>query len=54
MAVGHHNIGDEDVAQVRALFSDAEFLELAMMAGQYIGLGRVLAMVQLEEASCPI
>ncbi len=54
MAVDHHNIGDEDVAQMRALFSDAEFLELSMMAGQYIGFGRVLAMLQLEVASCPI
>jgi hypothetical protein len=25
-----------------------------MMAGQYIGFGRVLAMLQLEVASCPI
>lgn len=33
--------------------SDAEFLELAMMAGQDIGLGRVLAMLQLEVASRP-
>jgi alkylhydroperoxidase family enzyme len=54
MAVDHHNIGDEDVAAMRTLFTDAEFLELAMMAGQYIGFGRVLAMLQLEVASCPI
>jgi alkylhydroperoxidase family enzyme len=54
MALDHHNIGDDDVAAMRKLFSDAEFLELAMMAGQYIGFGRVLAMLQLEVASCPI
>jgi alkylhydroperoxidase family enzyme len=54
MAVDHHNIGDHDVANMRRHFSDAEFLELAMMAGQYIGFGRVLAMLQLEVASCPI
>lgn len=54
LAVDHHNIGDEDVAAMRRHFSDAEFLELAMMAGQYIGFGRVLAMLQLEVASCPI
>ena len=54
MAVDHHNIDDADVARMRSLFSDAEFLELAMMAGQYIGFGRVLAMLQLEVASCPI
>lgn len=54
MALDHHNIGDEDVAAMRRHFSDGEFLELAMMAGQYIGFGRVLAMLQLEVASCPI
>lgn len=54
MAVDHHNIGDDDVARMRQHFSDAEFLELSMMAGQYIGFGRVLAMLQLEVASCPI
>jgi alkylhydroperoxidase family enzyme len=54
MAVDHHNIGDDDVAAMRKHFSDAEFLELSMMAGQYIGFGRVLAMLQLEVAACPI
>ena len=54
MAVDHHNIDDDDVAAMRRHFSDAEFLELSMMAGQYIGFGRVLAMLQLEVASCPI
>jgi alkylhydroperoxidase family enzyme len=54
MALDHHNIGDDDVAAMRRHFTDAEFLELAMMTGQYIGFGRVLAMLQLEIASCPI
>ena len=54
LAVDHHNISDDDVANMRKHFNDAEFLELAMMAGQYIGFGRVLAMLQLEVAACPI
>lgn len=54
MALDHHNIGDDDVAAMRRHFTDAEFLELAMMTGQYIGFGRVLAMLQLEIASCPV
>jgi alkylhydroperoxidase family enzyme len=54
MAIDHHNIDDDDVANMRKLFTDAEFLELSMMAGQYIGFGRVLAMLQLEVAACPI
>ena len=39
---------------LRAQFSEAELLELMMMTGQYIGFGRMLAMLQLEETSCPI
>jgi alkylhydroperoxidase family enzyme len=54
MAVDHHNISDDDVANMRRLFTDEEFLELSMMAGQYIGFGRVLALLQLEVAACPI
>ena len=54
MAVDHHNISDDDVANMRRLFTDEEFLELAMRAGQYIGFGRVLALLQLEVAACPI
>ena len=54
LAVDHHNISDDDVAAMRRHFSDAEFLELSMMAGQYTGFGRVLAMLQLEFAACPI
>jgi alkylhydroperoxidase family enzyme len=47
-------IHDAEVAIMRRHFTDAEFLELAMMTGQYIGFGRVLAMLQLEIASCPV
>ena len=54
MATAHHDITDEDVSAMRRLFSDAEFLELAMMTGQYIGFGRVLATLQLEVVACPI
>lgn len=54
MALDHHNIDDDAVAEMRKHFTDAEFLELSMMTGQYIGFGRVLAMLQLEVAACPI
>lgn len=54
MALEHHDIDDDAVAEMRSHFTDAEFLELSMMTGQYIGFGRVLAMLQLEVASCPI
>ncbi len=54
MALDHHSFGDETMRDLRAQFSEAELLELMMMTGQYIGFGRMLAMLQLEETSCPI
>lgn len=54
MALDHHGICDADIAALRRHFDDAAILELMMMAGQYIGFGRVLAILQLETASCPL
>jgi alkylhydroperoxidase family enzyme len=54
MALDHHSIGDADVAALREHFDEAELLELMMMAGQYIGFGRMLAILQLETVACPI
>jgi alkylhydroperoxidase family enzyme len=54
MAVDHHSIGDAEVAALREHFDDGAILELMMMAGQYIGFGRVLAILQLETVACPL
>ena len=54
MALDHFSIGDDAVRELREHFSEAELLELMMMAGQYIGFGRMLAILQLEETACPI
>ena len=54
MALDHHSIGDADIRALRELFDEAELLELMMMAGQFIGFGRMLAILQLEVVSCPI
>jgi alkylhydroperoxidase family enzyme len=54
MAAEHHDIGDADLEALHEHFDDAEILELMMMAGQYIGFGRTLAILQLETVSCPI
>lgn len=54
MAEDHHAIDDAFVRELRRHFSEAEMLELMMMAGQYVGFGRMLAILQLEEVSCPI
>lgn len=54
MAVDHFAIDDEAIRNMREHFSEAELLELMMMAGQYIGFGRMLAILQLENVTCPI
>jgi alkylhydroperoxidase family enzyme len=54
MAVDHHRIGDAEIEVLGEHFDDAEILELMMMAGQYIGFGRCLAILQLEDVTCPL
>ena len=54
LAVQHFDIDDSDVVALRTHFDDGEILELMMMAGQYIGFGRVLAVLQLETVACPL
>ena len=54
MALDHHTFSDAAMRDLKAQFSEAELLELMMMIGQYIGFGRMLAMLQLEETSCPL
>ena len=54
MALDHHGFDDAAMSALRQHFSEAETLELMMMIGQYIGFGRMLAMLQLEETHCPI
>lgn len=54
LAVAHHDLDDADIAALREHFDDAGILELTMMAGQYIGFGRMLAVLQLETVACPL
>jgi len=54
LAVDHHSITDQHIAELREHYDDGEIVELMMMAGQYIGFGRMLAVLQLEVASCPL
>jgi alkylhydroperoxidase family enzyme len=54
MALDHHAIDDEAIRAMRVHFSEPEFLEVLMMTGQYIGFGRMAAVLKLEETVCPI
>ena len=48
-ATDHGGIDDELFARLRAAFSDAEVLDLTMCIAAYLGLGRALAVLGIEE-----
>ena len=51
LAVDHHNMDDEFFVRLKQQFSEQEILELGMMAGQYIGFGRLLMILDLTPKS---
>lgn len=53
LATDHQNIDDDFFARLKESFSEPEILELGMMAGQYIGFGRLLAVLDLTPKFCP-
>jgi len=53
LATDHHNIDDAFFERLGQSFSEPEILELGMMAGQYIGFGRLLAVLDLTPKFCP-
>lgn len=54
MATNHFAVDDQMIRDLRRHFSQAELVELMMMTGQYIGFGRMLSILQLENTACPI
>ena len=52
LAIDHHNIDAAFFEELRTVFNDAEILELGMMAGQYIGFGRLLKVLDLAPRFC--
>ncbi len=53
LATAHHGIDDAFFESLRGAFSEPEILELGMMAGQYIGFGRLLMVLDLTPKFCP-
>lgn len=53
LATNHHGIDDAFFDRLRESFSEPEILELGMMAGQYIGFGRLLMVLDLTPKFCP-
>jgi len=54
LAQNHTSLDDEFFRRMRSHFSDAEIVEIGMAAGQYIGFGRLLMVLDLERPVCEI
>jgi alkylhydroperoxidase family enzyme len=53
MATDHHSIDDGFFKQLRGEFTDPEIFELGMIAGQFIGYGRMISILDLENPDQP-
>jgi AhpD family alkylhydroperoxidase len=50
-AVDHHGVDDELFTRLRVRFTDAEILDLTLCLSVYLGLGRALEVLGIEEGS---
>jgi alkylhydroperoxidase family enzyme len=53
MAQDHHKLDDAFFSALRGQFTDAEIIELGMVTGQFIGFGRLIAALDLENPRQP-
>jgi alkylhydroperoxidase family enzyme len=53
MAQDHHRLDDGFFAELRAYFTDQEIIELGLATGQFIGFGRLIAALDLENPRQP-
>ena len=53
MATDHHSMGDDFFEELRAEFTDSEIFELGMITGQFIGYGRLISILDLENPEQP-
>ncbi|QUT04310.1 carboxymuconolactone decarboxylase family protein [Sphingobium phenoxybenzoativorans] len=55
LATDHFSVTDADFAVLRRHFDNAQILELLVMVSViYLGFGRVLSVLELDNATCPI
>ena len=54
MAVDHQNVDGEFFTELRQEFTDPEIFELGMITGMFLGYGRLLAMLDLENPEEPV
>ena len=53
MATDHHSMDDDFFKERRAEFTDPEIFELGMITGQFIGYGRLISILYLENPEQP-
>ena len=53
MAQDHHSLDDDFFQDLRQQFTDPEIFELGMLTGQFIGYGRLVSMLDLENPYQP-
>ena len=53
MATDHHSMDERFFEQLRAEFTDPEIFELGMITGQFIGYGRLISILDLENPGQP-
>ncbi len=53
MAQDHHSLDDVFFQDLRQQFTDPEIFELGMITGQFIGYGRLISILDLENPSQP-
>lgn len=53
MAQDHHKLDDAFFGGLREQFTDPEIIELGMVTGQFIGFGRLIAALDLENPRQP-
>ena len=53
MAQNHHQLDDRFFTELRAHFTDQEIIELGLVTGQFIGFGRLIAALDLENPHQP-
>ncbi len=50
----HFAIGKEDFRALRRHFSEEEVTEIGMLCAQFLGFGRLVMVLGLEDPTCPI
>ena len=53
MATNHHSMNDSFFEELRREFTDPEIFELGMIMGQFIGYGRLISILDLENPEQP-